>query len=334
MKKNTKKTTFMNSTIIILFLIFSCGKSIDQVIKSTPTKQFNNFNFDKKSTLVSRVKTIPEFVLNHWKKYDNRSDYEPYKPNLHEMKIIDNCFKKLPPLNRSIMKERILGIFFVKNFWGSGAADWVVNKDNDVYSYLIFNPIVLKKDLSEVITWKERTCFINDNKDIKITIDCGKKYNGFLYILIHESTHVVDYVNNITPYVEKNIMKYLQVFKKKFPETTNITRDVWETYNIPRKKYHFREKVTFYGFSDGPKMKISNAVNIYEELSESSFISLYGSRSWAEDLAELVTFYHLTEKLKEKYIINVYKNDKIVYSLEPSKSPGVRKRFNIIKMFY
>jgi len=54
---------------------------------------------------------------------------------------------------------------------------------------------------------------------------------------------------------------------------------------------------------------------IYKGLARSSFISLYGSKNWAEDLAEMATFQMITAKLGQPYIVTLSGFDKRRYSL-------------------
>lgn len=87
--------------------------------------------------------------------------------------------------------------------------------------------------------------------------------------------------------------------------------------------------------NDGPKINISEAADFYKQLKETPFTSSYASLNWAEDLAEFVTFYQLTQKLEKPYQIKVLKNKKVIFQYEPMKQKKVKKRFQFIeKAFY
>ena len=49
-------------------------------------------------------------------------------------------------------------------------------------------------------------------------------------------------------------------------------------------------------FREGRSLR-QDARPLYDALVNSPFASLYGSQNWAEDTADLVTFYHLTQVL-------------------------------------
>ncbi len=326
--------------IIIIFLILllpACASQkatkseYDELLK-TSIRQLKNYSFDPSSSVESRVKNIPGFVLDYLKKLDEKEDYKNYPLKEEEMNIIIDSINKLPELHKKVFKERLLGIYFVDNFLGSGFAEWVLDDNKQVYCFMVFNPKVLKNNISDWITHKENTCFINDNPDISIEIDCGTAYNGFLYILLHESTHIVDYVKIITPYVEEALIGILGMKI----ETKEFTQGIWADYSIPEKDYdyNYRKSITFYGFGGGPKINISDSGNVYKQLSQTPFVSIYGSKSWAEDLAEFLAFYHLTQKLNQPYTITVYKGNNPIHSYKPMESAKIKERSLIMEQFY
>ena len=63
-------------------------------------------------------------------------------------------------------------------------------------------------------------------------------------------------------------------------------------------------------------------------------VSLYSTLNWAEDIAEYLTFYHLSEKMKTRVEIRVSKDGCEIYRLEPMKKPAIRARIAGMEMFY
>jgi hypothetical protein len=318
--------------IICFFLILispACSEDINQIIRSTPAHQFKNFNFDRKSEITGRIKNKPDFILKYLVELDGRKDYSIYTPTKQETAVISDYINKLPPLNRKTLQEKLLAVYFINNFTSNGLTEWVVDENKNMYAFMVFNPNTLKKNITETISGKEKTNFISENGwDIKL--DCGTEYSGFFYILLHESTHVVDYVHRITPFAEPAIKDLYPDIKASTP----FTLGYWNDYFKTEREFSFRSKITFYGMGKGPVTKYSEAPEVYKNLANSPYPTLYSCISWAEDLAESVTFYHLTGKLHQKFSIQVYKNKKPVYIHEPMNSPDVRKRFENIKIFY
>lgn len=83
----------------------------------------------------------------------------------------------------------------------------------------------------------------------------------------------------------------------------------------------------------GQKPPMAGAVDVYTALSGTPFASLYGCTNWSEDLAELVTWHHLTEKLGHRYRITIRDGDQTTFSYEPMQSPLMRARFDQLARF-
>jgi hypothetical protein len=318
----------INTAIIFLLfqlIISGCSRSH----RPEPIHRFENYRFNRFASIQARVSLPPDMVLQYLRNLDDRPDYSGHLPTGESMHNLEKAICLLPPLNRSALNRRLLGIYFIPGFMGSGLTEWVTDNRGNVYAFMVLNPMVLKSDLSELLTTKENTCFINDDSDCSIRINAGKQYSGLLYILLHESVHLVDYIKNITPYVDNSINKY----QRKELGSTPFTRAVWEAYDQPRVKHSFTGRVSFYGIRK-PKLRLSESLSIYRELSDTPFASLYGSQSWAEDLAELATFYHITEILKQPYVIQVIKDARILQSIRPMDSPDVRRRFPLLELLY
>lgn len=320
---------------IILALLLSCSKApmqeeLKKKVEQEPIHQLRNYQYDSNSSLLSRVRNTPAFVLDHFKKLDSRDDYSTSVPTKKERETIRKYLLLLPKLTTRVLQKRLIGIYFINNLMGSGLTEWVINSDNKIYTFMVFNPATLKNDLSWWLTYRENTSFKKTNDRITITVQTGKKYNGFLYVLLHEATHAVDYSNKITPYVE-------EYFKGKQNIHQNVfTRAIWKTYRTPITLYNYpyREKLSFYGFGKGPQIKIEDAPTVYRQLSGTPFVSLYGSSSWAEDLADYLFFYHLVRKLHQPYKIVVRDGNSVLYSVEPMRSERVRSRERAIGIFY
>ena len=226
--------------------------------------------------------------------------------------------------------ERLIGIYLINNFIGGGMVEYVLDENSKLYTVIIINPETLHRNISDWITYRENSCFLfneQNKEEIKIIADCGTKYTGLTYIILHETTHVVDYVLHYTPYVEPD-MRELGLF---LPETA-FSKDIWLDYGLPFQSsdFHQRELITFYGLGNGPYIDGSHAHELYISFSKSPFTSLYGSQNWAEDLVEYFTWYYFCNKLQQPYKIKLQIEGQNVYEYEPIKSERVLKRVNSI----
>ena len=187
-------------------------------------------------------------------------------------------------------------------------------------------------NISQILTSRELTVFKNNDPELEVSIECGSDQSAFLYILLHESSHVIDFVKHITPLVEPGLEK----FDHHLPKTTPFVQGTWIAYSQPVKTndFPFRKDITVYGFDNGPKINLSDAKELYTELEQTGFASLYGSKTWAEDFAEYLAFYHLTQKMKLDYQITVSKNHEPILVYKPMTNPKVTSRFNQMQQFY
>jgi len=307
---------------------------IEKVLKN-PEKQFSSYKFDPESGLISRVKKPPGCFLKYLRELDNKN-YTVYNPSQEELHIIEDAFNDIPPLIKKVLKEKLIEVCFISDFLGSGLTDWIVDEKGNMYCVIVFNPVTLKMNMSEWLSFKEKTCFINNSEEFSINVDGGSEYSAFLGILLHEAAHVVDYIMNFTPYVEYSIYALSLKQGKKIKYDKPFVKNIWIGINLPLINYNFplRNEITFYGLKKGPKINISLAAMLYRQISGTPFISLYGSMSWTEDLAEFIAFYHLTRKLKQPYVISVLKNNTVIYSYEPLMNHKVIERFDFMKKFY
>ncbi len=290
----------------------------------------SNYTFNAKLPLERRVSTLPLFLFQELKLMDHRVDYRRYDPSVAEQATIKDCLAKLPPRHQRVLREKLVAIYFLKNFQSAGLTDWVLDDKTNVFCHMIFNPQVLKWNIAETLAWKERTCFSAEGSPFQLKIEAASQSPGLLYILLHEATHVVDYAEKITPFVENS--RYAGYLKR--PAPSPFTNGFWLNYDTPLKDYSLRQRVTFYGFNDGPKLSLNEAPQLYAGLQQSGFASLYASLNWADDLAELTAFYHLTQKLKQPYRIKILRGATEVLSYEPMQSPRVRARFGSLAQFY
>lgn len=278
--------------------------------------RLETFGFSSASALEDRITVMPAALLEHFRVWDQRPGYASYKPSTADKALLMEYLRLLPPVYERIFKERCVGIYFVSGFLGNGVTTWVIGPEDKVYFNITLNPDSLKAGLSETLTKRERSCFIpRAGWDVKV--DAGAKYKGLLYAIFHEGTHGLDYAAGISPYCDDTMPKFYWPAE---PVSGSSFFKVWSGYFAPLKRFDYRGRgaITFYGLGGGPKIDITESKYVYEGLKDSPFLSLYGSRSWAEDLAELSTFAVLTGKLGQPYRILIQSPDALI-TLEPMK---------------
>ena len=184
----------------ILALGAACGPKAPEGMDigkymAQPHMQVRTYGFYPKSSLESRIAPCPDFLLGALKNMDGRDDYKPYVLKPAEKKLVLDLVASLPAAMRKAFQEKLLGIFFVENFTGNGMSNWVLDERKRVHAWIVINPASFRKSLSETLTGREASVF---KGEAGVKVDCGKKYPGVLYTLLHEGLHAYDYVQGVT----------------------------------------------------------------------------------------------------------------------------------------
>jgi hypothetical protein len=314
--------------ITLLLLLPGCNATTRKGEESAPIHRLSTYAFSLTVPLSSRITEAPTPVIEHLRKLDDRPDYTSWIPTGKDRQRINRALAELPSGIRHTLSRRAIGIYFVEDFLTYGLTEWVVDEEGNTYVFMVFARRALSGTAGDIITDRENTTFVDDGSGCTLKHVLTPEIDGFYYILLHESVHAFDYVNKITPWVEPALKE-----PGRDPETNRFTRGIWSKYRTTVKTYAFRKGLRFYGFGKGPFSQYGKAMDIYSGLEDSPFASLYGSVSWAEDLAELETLYHITRRLKRDYVITVScgENTKSFY---PMKNKSARDRFQQMDVFY
>jgi len=292
---------------LFLVLLLACGQgafaarkappSPEEQCRANPMGRLENYPQAFSKPVDGRAGPAPEWLRKLLADADGAKDYESYIPTPTELGQLRTNLVLLPEGLQRAFQERLVGIYFIKNFMGNGLTNWVSDGKGTVYAAMVVNPAGFTRSISETFTRRERSMF-RDGEGVRI--DAGTKYPGLLYTLLHEGTHVYDFVYGITPYVEAKCTGFFRKNGK-----LESSWDVWDGYTKPKKDSDFklRGKLEFYGLDGRPSLRGKDAPQLYAQLQASPFVSLYGSKAWAEDAAELVVFHHLTQVMGQPYAI-------------------------------
>lgn len=297
--------------IIVLFFSLLLNKLTAQSIKSDGSKYPAN-----------RILKAPESVF----KMFIEAGMEPSNHVLTslEKEKVEQAFAILPPLYKKVLKEHLKSISFMDNMPNTALTSPIETGDSTKQFNITFRAGIFNETISEWATWKEKTIFNNPtNSGFEILIDAGK-LDAIQYVLLHEATHVLDAVLNLASHPDK---------KDSLEIPTVLTRDIWSKMNKPIAKFT-NPLLENTRFRSGKVQPISSAPEIYNALKKTPFPSLYGMASWHEDIAELLSIYHLTNKLKQPFVVTVKEKGKIVATFEPMKNKLVKKRAKQLRFFY
>jgi hypothetical protein len=280
---------------------------------------------DPASTLESRVKETPAAVL---KLFEDAGEAAPTAHVLTaaERSKLSAAFAALPPLHRRVLGERLRSVSFLDGMPNTALTSTVNPDEPHRLFHITIRAAILREDVSEWLTWKERTCFEAAGSPMSVSVEAGK-LDAIVYVLLHEATHVVDSSLRITPIRPDDQPAGA-------PPASAFTEGVWSERLTPSLRYRdpLLERVRFR--AGGQTLAIDQAESVYAALRRTPFVSLYGSSNWYDDLAEYIALYHLTEVLGQPYRIVIRREGKEAFAYEPMKSDLVRGRFGQMKRFY
>lgn len=271
--------------------------------------------FDATVPLVNRVNKTPENAMAIF----HEAGMQPTEHILtaQERDAVTAAFKLMPPLHQRVLKEHLAGISFLDNMPNTALTSMVVSADSVRRFHITFRAAILKQTISEWLTEKERTCFIADSSTRLVSLYAGK-LNAIIYVLLHETTHVVDGSLDLFHDPAKG-------FARQF------TNGVWQDRITLVNGDSLLNKNRFHR---GKPLPYNNAVALYSALQQTPLVSLYSTSSWSEDLAECLTVYHLTHQLKQPFKLVVSDNGKVVFINEPLKLSKVSGRMKNLRIFY
>jgi hypothetical protein len=301
--------------------------------KAQAAKNFGSYSFNPAPPLAARVLPAPDFVSLYLGEMDAINDYANYSPSEAERAQIAKSLDALPPDYKKTLTESLLGIYFIQNYLGSSYTEYVLDTNNKIYTFIAINPAVLKNTASEWLTQKELSCFAPvENTHVEIRVTCGYNIPALDWVLMQAASLAVDYAKGVTPYPEKAVADT----PGRGVRESWWTKGIWKEENRfdPSIDFPFQADVTFYGIGGGPKIGLDQAPEVYKKLSKTPVATLHGATGWAMDFAEFMAFYHVTQKLRQPYRIDVFKNGFPSVLYAPATSPAVRARFQLADRFY
>lgn len=280
-----------------------------------------NSNISLENDPAQRVQIAPESVFKSFRGAGMKPVNHPLTSR--EKEKVENAFTHLPPLHQRILKQHLHSISFMDDMPNTALTSPVDTGATKTFN-ITFRASLLNENISQWATWKENTCFSQEaGAGYDVRVEAGK-LDAIIYVLLHEATHIVDAVLDITPHpAEANAAV----------PSTPFTKDIWRMMNVPADPY-IDSLLEQTRFRSGKPVPISRAPEIYARLAKTPFPSLYAMAAWFEDIAELATIYHLTSKMKQPFYIVVTKDNAELARFEPINNALVTPRLPQLSAFY
>jgi hypothetical protein len=300
-------------------LILTCPIASAQQPSAPPS-------FDASTSLVSRIGGEIPARVNDMYKSGGRPLLKTYTPTPDEMKKAEAALALLTPLQKSIAQKHLRSFTFTdaSDFNGQTLRS---GQGDDFAIDIIFNRRILSETVSDFLTRKERQLFDASGSTLELAVD-GGKLDAIVYVMLHETTHLVDQRLRLTP----QGLPSMEIAEK---DQTDFSRGIWKTGGQLAAPYEdpiFR-RASFE--PDTKKIPISEAKSLYEALGRTPAVSIYATRLVIEDLPETVAWRQM-DKLGQPYRIEVRdkaKAGKVTYTYEPLKNVALRARFAQLSLF-
>jgi hypothetical protein len=211
---------------IFIFCFWLASLMTGEESKAQRAGAISNDGFDPSRALESRIGEPPPVVLKQFKDAG-------FTPTAHVLTAVErqkviNAFAALPPLNQRILRERLRSVSFLDGMPNTALTSPVSPDDPYKLFDITIRAGILNQDISEFLTQKERTCFETANSSLNVSIQ-GGTLDAIVYVLLHESTHIVDGTLHITP----------EIGRGDGPDRSSaasFTKDVWSgrtTHALP-----------------------------------------------------------------------------------------------------
>ena len=231
-------------------------------------------------------------------------------------------------------------IFIIGEPGGTAFGSYTPDAAGKFHSFLGINSAVLKKSptLSDWSSWKEQLSFGGNPEPVHVStglpvVDAmlpGIQNDFLFFVLSHEMGHILDFANSIrsAPICKPGPDKDCEM------DTIGFGHFSWKTtfQILPEVDFLERIGLCFYQ-CNGKFLDWSKSSTVYEDLFQHGFISLYSSTNSADDFAESVAYYNLSQIKNGQYRI-ITPEGKSYFPLDEYRKGALLKKFEFIGKFF
>ena len=280
-----------------------------------PSKKTSYYGESFSPVLMEKVRDFSGNAEEYLESFDNFDGYKNHKLSDREKALFEETFALLPEKLQQTVTENVYAIYFVDGMWYGALTDIVYDETRHPYCIMFFNAEAFNYTLDEWLTYRDNTIFKDTDSDNRVVVETGCELSAFVQLFIHESTHVYDFINQVTPY------QYIEETPR---DNSNLFYSIWKNKQEPLKKYQNKkfEQTAFYEY--GTKIPIKNGKEIIDYLGKTPFCTPYAATNWMDDFAEEVTFYYLHRRLGIDYKLTYIQNGKAIASYSYVKNQNAR----------
>ncbi len=279
------------------------------VLMSAGQATARGFQQDKASavqTLITRVGSPSQLAIDEFKKAGMQG-VTPHNLTPEERAKVEAALASLPALNKRVLEKKLHELAFVDGIPGEGTGLTSPDANTGLYDITLRASIV-GEPLATFLTTKERRLYTEDGSGMTVSVT-GTGTNALTYVLLHESTHVMDKTCGITA-----------------DPQSRFVAGIWTSYREMAPSLAAVAPTTY--FRGGNPLGAGKAATVYDALAQTPFVSLYATASEQEDFAELVAWDEILKQHQGDLVIEVKDaHGKTLKRWEPFTFPGVQRRF-------
>jgi hypothetical protein len=259
------------------------------------------------ATLMGRVGAPSPMAVDEFKKA-GMEEVRAHELTAAERAKVQNVLASLPELNRRVLDKRLHSLAFVDGIPGEGTGLTSPFGKTGLYD-ITLRASILDEPLTTFLTTKEQRVFREDGSGTTVTV-VGTGTDAVTYVLLHESTHVTDFVCGLTKHPEDGFGAGVWVSQKEM---------------VPGLADSLAAKTYFRG---GAKVPFGQAAAVYDALAQSPFVSVYATAEPQDDLAETVAWREIQKEHHGDLVITVKDaQGKTLGQWKPLQFPAVQRRF-------
>jgi hypothetical protein len=212
---------------------------------------------------------------------------------------------------------------------------WLIDENNNIYYFVILNPELFSKTSTEWEMYKNENIFCSEpNRKIIYSFD---KRLAIYYLLIHETSHIIDMEYRITPYISLLMKNFLLKIKKEaVVESNEFTNGMWrDFFHLQNLEPELDRTFNFY--NNTKDNQCINPIEFHETFFKflgSNLPTFYSTRNWTEDFAELSSIYLMNKNFQTQYKIKIIENGKTSFEYNPLENEIIQSRIKLIQKYF
>ncbi len=318
-----KRIGKMTLAIVVALCLTACAAGQSACLKSRMDRhEVRSLDFwqdYRRGNLEDRLHAAPQPLLDYLH-LDNRLNGYDTRP---QAAVADDSFRQdvrqaiveLPGPVQAAVKEKLIGIFFVRNLGTTGYTEAVADpQGKPAAGFVVLDVESLRRTANAWATFRENTVFQNDGEGrLRVTLEEAPNdnaKNAIQFILLHEFGHLVSIGERFHPdWLDKTKTEGTYLF---YPLSWRKAKD-GSNVSLFEDVFPERRDVRFYG---KPRLKSSQMEGVYRSLAMTNFVSLYGATSPFEDFAESFALYVHSAWMKKPYRVEITQSGNRVFLYE------------------